>query len=240
MWSTLLVECDKYLICDLGDIMLKKPVELLLASVSPRRKRIISQLGIPYITAAASDGEEAEEQRYRGVPENLAVWLAKHKASVALKLPEAAGRLVVTADTTVLLENEILGKPRDKAHALQLLQALRGRWHHVITGVVVCAAIEGRTVMHSASCVTPVLMRNYSDEEIASYVASGDPMDKTGSYSIQHPTFQPAECIDGCYLNVVGLPVCTLTELLAEFHVYPVRQQISEDSDCPWSPKCLI
>lgn len=219
---------------------LKTPVELLLASTSPRRRQIVSLLGIPCITAVASDGEDEAEQRYRGVPENLAPWLAKHKASVALKLPEAAGRLVVTADTTVLLENEILGKPRDKAHAQKLLQSLRGRWHHVITGVVVCAVIDGRTVMHSASCVTPVLMRDYSDEEIANYIASGDPMDKAGAYGIQHPAFQPTERIDGCYLNVVGLPVCTLTDLLAEFKVYPARQQFRTDSACPWSEKCLI
>ncbi len=219
---------------------LKTPVEILLASTSPRRRQIVSLLGIPCVTAVASDGEDEAEKRYRGVPEKLAEWLAKYKASVALKLPEAAGRLVVTADTTVLLGNELLGKPRDKAHARQLLQSLRARLHHVITGVVVSALIDGRTVMHSASCVTPVLMRNYSDEEIERYIASGDPMDKAGAYGIQSPTFQPTERIDGCYLNVVGLPVCTLTELLAEFQVYPARQQFREDSDCPWSEKCLI
>jgi MAF protein len=216
------------------------PVELLLASTSPRRRQIVSLLGIPFVTASASDDEEAAEARYRGVPENLAEWLAKYKASVALKLPEAAGRLVVTADTTVLLGNDILGKPRDKAHAFELLSSLRGRQHHVITGVVVCAAIDGRTVMHSASCVTPVQMRNYSDAEIQSYIATGDPLDKAGAYGIQHPEFQPTERIDGCYLNVVGLPVCTLTDLLAEFGVYPARQRLRLDTACPWSEKCLI
>lgn len=219
---------------------LKTPVELLLASTSPRRRQIVSLLGLPCVTAVASDGEEEAEKRYRGVPENLAEWLAKYKASIALKLPEAAGRLVVTADTTVLLGNDLLGKPRDKAHALQLLQMLRGNWHHVVTGVVVSATIDGQTIMHSASCVTPVLMRNYSDEEIAHYIASGDPMDKAGAYGIQNPAFQPTERIDGCYLNVVGLPICTLTELLAEFRVYPARQQFRTDTDCPWSEKCLI
>ncbi len=219
---------------------LKTPIELLLASASPRRRNIVSLLGIPCVTAVASDGEDEAERRYQGVPENLAQWLAKHKAAVALKLPEAAGRLVVTADTTVLLESESLGKPRDEAHALALLRSLRGRWHHVVTGVVVCATIDGKTVMQSASCMTPVLMRNYSDAEIKKYIATGDPMDKAGGYGIQHPAFQPTEQIDGCYLNVVGLPVCTLTELLAEFGVYPTRQQARADSDCPWSEKCLI
>jgi septum formation protein len=219
---------------------LKTPVELLLASASPRRRQIISLLGIPCVTAVASDGEEVAEQRYRGVPENLAQWLAKHKAGEALKLPEAAGRLVITADTTVLLGNDILGKPRDKAHALQLLQSLRGRWHHVITGVVACARIDGQVIMHSTSCVTPVLMRDYSDAEIQNYIASGDPMDKAGAYGIQNPAFQPTKRIDGCYLNVVGLPICALIDLLAEFCVYPAPQQLRKDTDCPWSGQCLI
>jgi septum formation protein len=220
--------------------MLKTPVELLLASASPRRRQFVRLLGLPCIFAVASDDEEAAQDRYRGVVENMAEWLAKYKASVALKLPEAEGRLVITADTIVILENEVLGKPRDAAHALELLQTLRGRWHHVVTGVVVSAIIEGKTVMHSASCLTPVLMRHYSDAEIAAYISSGDPMDKSGAYGIQSPTFQPTGSIDGCYANVVGLPLCTVTELLAEFGVYPSRQRIRQNSACPWSEKCLI
>ncbi|HET8843796.1 MAG TPA: Maf family protein [Ktedonobacteraceae bacterium] len=220
--------------------MFKAPVELLLASASPRRRQIISLLGLPYIVAVASDGEAAAEERYRGPVEEMAQWLAKHKASVALRLPEAKDRLVVTADTTVILESETLGKPRDKEHARELLHALRGRWHHVVTGVVVCTQIQGKTIMHSSSCITPVLMRNYSEAEIDAYIASGDPMDKAGGYGIQNPAFQPTESIDGCYFNVVGLPICTLTELMAEFNVYPTRQHIRDKSDCPWSEKCLI
>ena len=219
---------------------LQTSIELLLASASPRRRQLINILDFPVIVAVASDGEEEAERRYQGPVENLARWLAKHKAAAALKLPEAAGRLVITADTTVILENEALGKPRDKAHAFELLRALRGRWHHVITGVVVCTEREGRTVMHSDSCITPVLMRNYSDKEIATYIAGGDPMDKAGAYGIQNPAFQPTERIDGCYLNVVGLPICTVIDLLAEFGVYPARQRVREDTDCPWSEKCLI
>src|SRR5579885_2341762 len=99
---------------------LETPVELLLASTSPRRRQIINLLGLPYVVASASDGEDEAQERYRGPIEHLATWLAKHKASIALKLPEAAGRLVITADTTVLLENEVLGKPRDQEHAFEL------------------------------------------------------------------------------------------------------------------------
>jgi len=220
--------------------MLKTPVELLLASASPRRRQYVRFLGLPCTFVVASDDEDAAQDRYRGVVENLAEWLAKYKASVALRLPEAEGRLVITADTTVVLENDVLGKPRDAAHAFELLQTLRGRWHHVITGVAVSAIIDGKTVLHSASCLTPVLMRHYSDAEIEAYIASGDPMDKSGAYGIQSPTFQPTASIDGCYTNVVGLPLCTSVELLAEFGVYPSRQYVRHNSACPWSEKCLI
>jgi nucleoside triphosphate pyrophosphatase len=213
---------------------------LLLASASPRRRQIINLLGLPCSFVVVSDDEEEAQERYRGSVEDMAQWLAKHKAAVALKLPEAAERLIITADTTVILESEVLGKPRDQAHARTLLRTLRGRWHHVVTGMVVCTQIAGKTVMHSASCITPVLMRDYSDAEITAYIASGDPMDKAGAYGIQHPSFQPTARIDGCYFNVVGLPVCTLTDLLAEFGVYPARQQMRTDSLCPWSEKCLI
>jgi MAF protein len=216
------------------------PVELLLASGSPRRRQIITLLGLSCVNVVVSDDEDEAQARYRGPNEQLALWLAKHKAATALKLPEAVGRLVITADTTVLLENELLGKPRDEGHAFELLRTLRGCWHHVITGVVVCAVREGRTLMRSASCVTPVLMREYSDAEITSYIASGDPMDKAGGYGIQNPAFQPTARIDGCYFNVVGLPVCTLVDLLAEFGVYPTGRSARAQSDCPWSERCLI
>jgi MAF protein len=157
-----------------------------------------------------------------------------------LQLPEAEGRLVITADTTVILENAVLNKPRDSMHALEMLLALRARWHHVVTGVAVSAVLGGKVTMYSTSCLTPVLMRNYSDAEIAAYIASGDPLDKAGAYGIQNPTFQPTEKIDGCYANVVGLPICTVAELMAEFGIYPSRKYMREDSACPWSEKCLI
>jgi septum formation protein len=158
-------------------------------------------------------------------------------------LQEAAGRLVITADTTVLLNGEILGKPRDKAHARQLLLSLRSRWHHVITGIAVSRKIDGQHRIQATSCITPVLMRNYSLAEIDAYIASGDPMDKAGAYGIQHSSFQPTERIDGCYLNVVGLPLCVLVDLLADFNVYPViagQRQDDQEMACPWSKKCSI
>jgi MAF protein len=146
-----------------------------------------------------------------------------------LTLPEMANSLLITADTTVLLDDQELGKPHDAAHARELLQALRGRWHHVVTGVVVSTLIDGEITLRGKSCTTPVLMRNYSDTEIDAYIASGDPLDKAGAYGIQHPQFQPTEKIDGCYLNVVGLPLCTLVPLLAEFGVQPALANSTQD-----------
>jgi len=196
-------------------------------------------LGIPFIAGVSSIDEDAAEERYRGPVEGLAEWLAKHKAAAALALPEAQGRLVITADTTVLLNDIVLGKPRNALHARELLLALRGRTHYVVTGVAVSGSVDGKFQMRGGSCITPVRMRAYSEAEIAAYIATGDPMDKAGGYGIQHPSFQPTERIDGCYLNVVGLPLCVLVDLLAEFNVYP-RAQPRATTACPWSEKCRI
>jgi septum formation protein len=219
------------------------PLPLLLASASPRRRQILERLGLPYTMCTPPVDEDAAQKRFRGPVEELAQWLAKHKAAETLKLPEAAGRLVITADTTVLLNGEILGKPRDKAHARELLLALRGRWHHVITGIAVSRKVNGQHRIQATSCITPVLMRNYSLAEINAYIASGDPLDKAGAYGIQNPTFQPTRSIDGCYLNVVGLPCCVLVDLLAEFNVFPViagQRLDDQELACPWSEKCGV
>jgi septum formation protein len=214
---------------------------LLLASASPRRRQIIALLGLPYTVGVTPTDEEALERSYHGPAEGLASWLAEQKARAALAIPEAAGSVVVTADTTVLLAGRSLGKPRDEAHARELLRALRDRQHRVITGVCVSAIVNGEAKLRCASCTTPVTMRAYSEEEIAAYVASRDPLDKAGAYGIQHSAFQPTSCIDGCYYNVVGLPVCVLVDLLALFDVHPAAQKRAHQGyPCPWSEKCLL
>ncbi|QBD81860.1 septum formation protein Maf [Ktedonosporobacter rubrisoli] len=211
---------------------------LLLASASPRRRQLISRLGLPFSVCVAPADEELVQEQHQGPNEELAVEIARHKAEMAHTLPEATERLVITADTTVLLDDEVLGKPRDEAHARELLLSLRGRWHRVVTGVTVSCMNDGKLELHSASCMTPVLMRPYSEEEIQNYIATGDPMDKAGAYGIQHPDFQPTERISGCYLNVVGLPLCMLVDLLAKFDVYPMAEG-SKTGVCPWSERCL-
>src|SRR5947209_5262248 len=137
---------------------------LLLASASPRRRQILSLLGLPFQTGVSPVEEEALQERYQGPVEELACWLAEQKARGAHTLPEAAGRLVITADTTVLLNGKDLGKPRDKAHARELLLSLRNRWHHVVTGVTVSRLQDGELRVRSASCTTPVTRRPYSEE----------------------------------------------------------------------------
>jgi MAF protein len=223
--------------------MITTPLPLILASASPRRRQILQLLGLPYTVSTPPVDEDTAQESFRGPAEELAQWLAKHKAAEVLKSHETTDRLVITADTTVLLHGEILGKPLDKAHARQLLLTLRGRWHHVITGIAVSRKIDGQHNIQATSCITPVLMRNYSMSEIDAYIASGDPMDKAGAYGIQHPDFQPTKYIDGCYLNVVGLPLCVLVEILADFNVYPKltgQRQNSQEIACPWSEKCNL
>jgi septum formation protein len=210
---------------------------LLLASASPRRRELLSLLGLPYEVCASPVDEDESQGRYSGPIEGLAQWLAEHKALGAMTLAEAANHIVITADTTVLLNGEALGKPRDKAHARELLLSLRGRWHRVVTGVAVSRMMNGKPEIYSASCSTPVMMRPFSEEEIAAYIATGDPLDKAGAYGIQHPEFQLTGRIDGCYLNVVGLPVCTLVNLLAKFGFH-TKGEASKETGCPWSAKC--
>ena len=220
------------------DTQLPLQIPLLLASASPRRRQIIASLGLPYTVATTATDEEALQDHYHGSPAGTAQYLATQKALAMLALPEAQGRIVVTADTTVLLDEQILNKPRDEAHAYELLSSLRGRWHRVVTGVVVSSLdADGLLTLRAASHTTPVLMRPYTDEEISVYIASGDPMDKAGAYGIQSALFQPTERIDGCYLNVVGLPLCLLVELLATFNIFP-KNTTCQDCPCPWSEQC--
>ena len=212
---------------------------VLLASASPRRRQILALLGIPYEVGISPIDEDAVQQTFEGPVEGTAQWLAEQKAIGAHTLAEAEGHFIITADTTVLLNGTLLGKPRDPTHARELLLSLRGRWHHVITGVSVSRKSGDRLELYSASCTTPVLMRTYSEEEITTYIASGDPLDKAGAYGIQHPQFQPTESIAGFYFNVVGLPLCTLVDLLAKFDIYPAAREHREGS-CPWSERCKI
>lgn len=180
---------------------------LILASSSPRRRQILDLLGIPYAVLAVPVAEQP-------LPGELPEVAARRVALI--KALAAAGRLhtgvIVAADTIVVLGGTILGKPNEAGEASAMLRALRGRCHEVITGVAVLNLDNGRQQVTTVT--TEVCMRHYSDAELAAYVASGEPFDKAGAYAIQSATFHPAATVRGCYLNVVGLPLCALFDSL--------------------------
>jgi septum formation protein len=127
----------------------------------------------------------------------------------------AGGAVVLGADTIVVLEGDVLGKPGDDATARTMLQRLRGRAHQVITGVAV--VVPGRE--EAISVVTRVTMRDYTDVDIERYIATGEPRDKAGAYAVQERGANLVAAVEGCYTNVVGLPVDTTRRLLASFGV---------------------
>jgi len=183
------------------------PTDVVLASASPRRRELLLALGLDFVSTASSDDEViSSDEPSAAVAERLALLKAE---SVARSNTDKA---VIGADTIVVLDGAILGKPRDVTEATDMLRRLCGRRHDVITSVAVIR--NGHSVVDHVS--TRVTMRNYTDDEIAAYVASGDPMDKAGAYAVQNQAFAPVTGIDGCYLNVVGLPLCLLARLLRE------------------------
>jgi len=155
-------------------------------------------------------GEEAEEGISHEDPHALPEIVARRKCDeVAAKHPRS---IVVAADTVVILDDEILNKPADDEEAKRYLTRLSGRTHTVVTGVVVQRRSDGVDLADSES--TRVTFRNLSDEEIAAYVATGEGRDKAGSYAVQGLGAGLVRSIEGCYYNVVGLPVALLCELL--------------------------
>jgi septum formation protein len=203
-------------------------VRLVLASSSPRRREFLRALGIGFEVRTAS----VDETQLPGeAPEDLAARLSRLKAhAVAAREPEC---WVVGADTVVAFEGEVLGKPADASDAARILRLLRGRRHRVCSGVTVLSP-EGRT--NTRVVCSDVWMRQYSDAEIESYIATGDPMDKAGAYAIQHPVFAPVERIDGCYANVMGLPICHLAAMLhglEHLHVPDAREACRRSTGFP-------
>jgi septum formation protein len=211
--------------------------KLILASNSPRRKQLLSLCGWEFVTSPA----EVDERPLPGEePTAYVLRLAETKARAAV--PDMQPQvLVIAADTTVadtaLGEGtSILGKPLNEADARQMLQRLRGRVHQVYTAIAVMHPAEERLL--TDLCVTDVLMRRYSDEEIEAYIASGDPMDKAGAYAIQNSGFHPVEHPQGCFANVMGLPLCHLVRVLHEAGVSPQADvpkacQAALAYDCP-------
>ncbi len=182
---------------------------IILASASPRRRALLRALNLPFTVAVSGVDEDAVDPALD--PQTMVRLLARQKAEAVAR--EVRFGLVIGADTTVVLDELALGKPADPDDARAMLRRLRGRLHHVISGVAVIDAASGQTEV--GAVITPVLMRDYTDAQIDAYVASGEPMDKAGSYAIQGLGGALVAEIDGCYNNVVGFPLCEAVALMA-------------------------
>lgn len=221
---------------------------IYLASSSPRRYALMRMGGWSYSVLSADvdetplPGEEPSSYVLR-----LAMAKAKEVANQLNRyLPfhskEAIGGAemnhvnppvyILAADTTVVDGKEILGKPRDEAEAVCMLSRLRSRIHQVYSALALARIEkkietkrsktgEGSLVILTGLCTTDVVMRNYSDDEITNYVASGDALDKAGAYAIQSQIFAPVKCIRGCFTNVMGLPLCHVSQIFRDIGVHP-------------------
>ena len=203
---------------------------LILASNSPRRSELLGLTRLPYVVFPA----DITEIRKSGEPPvDYVLRLARQKSAATAGTQDG---LVVAADTTVVDGKEVLEKPADPADARRMLQQLRGRRHHVYTGIALMDTPSGRS--YDAVCHTEVPMRAYSNAEIEAYLATGDPLDKAGAYGIQHPGFKPVVDLEGCFASVMGLPLCHLLVGLRTLDIVvpaglPERCQAHLNYDCP-------
>ena len=195
---------------------------LVLASASPRRSALLARLGLAYDVQPA-DVDETPLPGER--PRALALRLARSKAANAAA--RSSGGVVVAADTVVAMGRTLYGKPVDAEEAARMLRELAGRDHRVITAVAVARGDDLRL----GALASTVTMRPLAEEEIAAYVASGDPLDKAGAYAVQNEQFRPVAALRGCRCNVVGFPIGLVAALLREVGVETLN---SPAEACPY------
>ena len=190
-------------------------MQLILASASPRRKELLGLFHIPFTIRVADIDETMDANKS---PFDEVARVSRLKAMAIAREPED---IVIAADTIVVCEGKVLGKPRTEAEAAEMLSLLSGRDHQVMTGCTVVA--EGCSVTFTE--VTDLHFRPLSRKEIENYVASGEPMDKAGAYGIQGGAALFCERMVGDYYNVMGLPVCRLGQVLKT-----VAPEVMEDT----------
>lgn len=205
-------------------------MDVILASNSPRRQQLLGLTGLGFCVQPA----DVDETPFDAEPANEYVQRLAASKARAVGTQMASDSLVIAADTTVVDGNKILGKPVDNEDAARMLRQLRGRTHQVFTAV----AVLRNAKLLVECCDTDVPMRNYSNAEMQAYIESGDPLDKAGAYAIQHPGFRPVENLQGCYANVVGLPLCHLVRALRKFSIeltadVPSACQSTLGYECP-------
>ena len=188
---------------------------LILASASPRRQELLRNAHIPFVVQPAN---VAEEHRAGETPKSCVRRLAREKAEAVAKQAKT-NATILAADTEVVLDlnsGTPLGKPRDAEHAVRMLRLLSGRSHYVVTGVCIMWNNSNGWQSEDAAEITMVQMVKLSDDDIRDYVATGEPMDKAGAYAIQGIASRWIPRIEGCYFNVVGLPVPLIYCMLRE------------------------
>ena len=190
---------------------------LILASKSPRRQQLMRQIGLSF-TVRVTDADEKMDLTRPPQEEVARVSAVKAAAAAAESDPED---VVGAADTIVVVDGQILGKPGSAEDAVRMLHILAGRTHRVMTGLTVRQG--DRIVTHTE--ITEITFRPLSDAEIRAYVATGDPLDKAGSYGVQGKAGAFVEKICGDYFNVMGLPICALTGILRQFGIEVIGEK---------------
>ena len=192
--------------------------KIILASASPRRRELLAQVGIEFDVVPSNAQEEVLPNE---TPEAHVKRLSLDKAREVAGRKDVNGRWFIGSDTVVVRDGEILGKPCDDEDATRMLRSLSGRSHRVWSGYAIVDRCNGTE--EAAACVTEVTFKELTDDEIAGYIASGEPLDKAGSYAIQGIGMFMVSAINGSYPNVVGLPVCevvTRLEQLGAFRMF--------------------
>lgn len=189
---------------------MKKPI--ILASASPRRAQLLEQIGLTFSILESGVPEDDDTETD---PALLAAQLSVRKAAAVAQT--IASGIVIAADTVVSVDGEILGKPKDREEAIFMLRRLSGKRHNVLTGVTVIVRPEDERHTHVET--TAVVMREIADAEMDWYVDSGEPYDKAGGYGIQGRAAVFVDRLEGCYFNVVGLPLSALWSILAKRNI---------------------
>jgi len=185
---------------------------LILASNSPRRRELLAQIGLTFTVSPADVDERLQPGE---APTDYAERLAREKATAAAE--QAGEGIVIAADTIVVVGGSVLGKPADAADARRMLTELSGREHEVVTALAVMDAASRRFSVRTS--ITKVWFRVLTEREITAYVATREPLDKAGAYGIQERGALLVDRIEGCYSNVVGLPLSLLGEMLRDFGI---------------------
>lgn len=183
---------------------------IVLASGSPRRQELLTRIGIRDFTVRVPQVEEWYPEGL--TPPEIVSYISREKSQA---VPSEEDEIVITADTMVFLDDQRLGKPRDEADALRMLTELQGRRHTVCTGVTVR---QGNHIL-TESEATGVFFRPAAESELRAYIATGEPMDKAGSYGVQGKGALLVERLEGDFFNVMGLPVLRLSRMLAQFGI---------------------